>query len=57
MTKTLANARLLTIDGYGHADAAVPSTCADAYVSAYFIDGALPPKNTVCKQDAAPFTG
>jgi pimeloyl-ACP methyl ester carboxylesterase len=57
MAKTLANARLLTIDGYGHADAAVPSTCADAYVSAYFIDGTLPPKGTVCKQDTAPFAG
>jgi pimeloyl-ACP methyl ester carboxylesterase len=56
MAKELANARLLKIEGYGHADAAVPSTCADRYVSAYFIDGSLPPEGTVCQQDTAPFT-
>jgi pimeloyl-ACP methyl ester carboxylesterase len=56
MAKTLANARLLTIDGYGHADAAVASTCANTYVSSYFIGGTLPPRGTVCRQDTAPFT-
>ena len=56
MAKELANARLLKIEGYGHADAAVPSTCADGYVSAYFIELTLPPKGTVCQQDTAPFT-
>lgn len=56
MAKELANTLLLKIEGYGHADAAVPSTCADRYVSAYFIDGTLPPKGTVCRQDRAPFS-
>jgi pimeloyl-ACP methyl ester carboxylesterase len=56
MAKALANARLLTIRGYGHADAAVASTCANTYVSSYFIGGTLPSKGTVCRQDTAPFT-
>jgi pimeloyl-ACP methyl ester carboxylesterase len=56
MARALANARLLTIDGYGHADSAVASTCANTYVSSYFIDGTLPPEGTVCQQDTAPFT-
>jgi hypothetical protein len=56
MAKQLANARLLKIKGYGHADAAVPSTCADRYVSAYFTDLTLPPKEAVCRQDTAPFS-
>ena len=56
LQKALANARLLEIEGYGHADAAVPSTCALRFVSDYFIDGNLPPKGTVCQQDWAPFT-
>lgn len=56
MAKELANARLLKIEGYGHADAAVPSTCADGYVSSYFLEMTLPPKGTVCQQDTAPFT-
>ncbi len=55
MAAELADARLLTIDGYGHADAAVASTCADGYVSRYFIDGKLPPTGTVCRQDSPPF--
>jgi pimeloyl-ACP methyl ester carboxylesterase len=56
MANTLANARLLTIDGYGHADGGIPSTCAANYVASYFVDGTLPPKGTVCQQDQAPFT-
>ncbi len=55
MSQTLANARLLTIHGYGHADGGDPSTCANTYVSDYFINLGLPPKGTVCQQDNAPF--
>jgi pimeloyl-ACP methyl ester carboxylesterase len=56
MVNTLANAHLLTVDGYGHADGGVVSTCANNYYSSYFIDGTLPPKGTVCQQDEKPFT-
>ncbi|MEO8925556.1 MAG: alpha/beta hydrolase [Caulobacteraceae bacterium] len=56
MAEALADARLLTIKGYGHADSNVPSTCADTYESDYFIDLTLPPKGAVCRQDTAPFS-
>jgi pimeloyl-ACP methyl ester carboxylesterase len=56
MVKQLADARLLTVRGYGHSAFLNPSTCANDYTVAYLIDGALPPAGTVCPQDAAPFT-
>jgi pimeloyl-ACP methyl ester carboxylesterase len=55
--ETLANARLLTIDGWGHAYfVGGRSTCANDYMAAYFIDLALPPVDTVCPEDVAPFS-
>ena len=55
--KTLANARLLTIDGWGHAFfVGGRSTCADDYMTTYVIDLALPPVGTVCAEDVAPFS-
>jgi pimeloyl-ACP methyl ester carboxylesterase len=55
--KTLANARLLTIDGWGHAFfVAGRSTCADDAMTTYVIDLALPPVGTVCAEDVAPFS-
>jgi pimeloyl-ACP methyl ester carboxylesterase len=56
MANDLANARLLTVDGYGHTVLLNPSTCANDYVSRYFVDGTLPPPGTVCRQDQPPFT-
>ncbi|MGI8486607.1 MAG: alpha/beta hydrolase [Thermomicrobiales bacterium] len=56
--KTLANARLLTIDGWGHGYyAAGTSTCANDAMAAYFISGELPPVGTVCMEDSPPFGG
>jgi hypothetical protein len=53
---TLANARLLTIDGWGHGYyLAGRSTCADEAAAAYFIEGQLPAEGTVCPEDARPF--
>jgi pimeloyl-ACP methyl ester carboxylesterase len=55
--ETLANARLLTIDGWGHGYyLAGRSTCADDSMAAYLIDLALPPVDTVCPEDVAPFS-
>jgi hypothetical protein len=55
-SETLANARLLTIDGWGHSFfQAGRSTCADEYMAAYLIDLSLPPVGTVCAEDVAPF--
>jgi len=56
--QTLGNARLLTIDGWGHGYfVAGKSTCADEATAAYFIDGQLPAAGTVCAEDLPPFSG
>jgi pimeloyl-ACP methyl ester carboxylesterase len=55
MSRDLARARLLTVDGYGHTEAANPSTCATDYETRYLLTGALPPAATICKQNATPF--
>ncbi len=57
MAKQLADARLLTVQGYGHTALLNRSTCANDYTVAYLIDGVLPPAGTICPQDAAPFGG
>ncbi len=54
MAKELGNARLLRVRGYGHTAILNPSACANAAISAYLIDGTLPPKGKVCQQDASP---
>ena len=54
--QTLANARLLTINGWGHGfNTAGRSTCADDAMTAYLIDGTLPPVGTECGVDEQPF--
>ena len=55
MARTLAQACLLTVDGYGHGSLRNPSTCARTYEVHYFVDGTLPPPGTVCPQDQPPF--
>jgi pimeloyl-ACP methyl ester carboxylesterase len=57
MAHELARARLLTVEGYGHTVLENPSACANRYESRYFIDGAMPPAGTTCRQDRPPFTG
>jgi pimeloyl-ACP methyl ester carboxylesterase len=57
LSRELARARLLTIDGYGHTEASNPSTCAIGYGIRYLLTGALPPAGTVCPQNATPFPG
>ncbi|MGW7578419.1 alpha/beta hydrolase [Streptomyces sp. NPDC054765] len=55
MAEELADARLLTLHGYGHTALINPSSCVHAYESRYFIDGTLPPAGTTCPQDTPPF--
>ncbi|MFF0065700.1 alpha/beta hydrolase [Streptomyces sp. NPDC005279] len=55
MAKELANARLLTNNGYGHTELINPSSCVKAYESRYLIDGTLPPAGATCQQDTPPF--
>ncbi len=52
--KLLANARLLTLDTYGHGSRG-KSACVDAWLDRYFVTGALPAPGTLCAPDHGPF--
>ncbi|MEV1050074.1 alpha/beta fold hydrolase [Streptomyces sp. NPDC059017] len=56
MTRQLANARLLTVEGYGHSSVVNPSLCVDDHERRYLVDGVLPPPGAVCRQDVRPFS-
>jgi pimeloyl-ACP methyl ester carboxylesterase len=55
-SQTLANARLLTIDGWGHSyfEGGL-STCANEIMATYLIDLELPEPGTTCPEDTPPF--
>jgi len=55
MSRDLARARLLTVDGYGHTTGENPSTCAIDDMITYTLTGALPAPGTVCQQNINPF--
>jgi pimeloyl-ACP methyl ester carboxylesterase len=55
LSDDLANARLLTVHGYGHTTGNNPSTCAADYAVKYTLTGALPAPGTVCQQNGTPF--
>lgn len=55
MADLLADARLLTVDGYGHTQLLNPSDCAADHVTRYLVAGDLPPEGTVCPQTVVPF--
>ncbi|MFD3820976.1 alpha/beta hydrolase [Streptomyces sp. NPDC058625] len=55
MAGQLRDARLLTVDGYGHTALDNPSACVGRYAVRYFLTGALPPENARCAQDLPPF--
>jgi hypothetical protein len=55
MSRDLARARLLTVDGYGHTVGNNPSTCAINDMVNYTIAGTLPAPGTVCRQNINPF--
>ena len=55
VSRELARARLLTVDGYGHTTGSNPSACAFNDIISYTVTGALPPPGTVCPQDINPF--
>jgi pimeloyl-ACP methyl ester carboxylesterase len=55
MSRDLARARLLTVDGYGHTTANNPSTCAINTAVNYTVNGVLPAPGAVCQQDINPF--
>lgn len=50
LTSDLGNARLLTLEGSGHAAAySHKSSCIDNYVTNYLVNGVLPPTDAVCQ--------
>ena len=55
MSRQLARARLVTVDGYGHIAQGYPSACATRYINRYLIRTKLPPEGTRCRQDQQPF--
>ncbi len=52
--KLLGNARLLTLDTFGHG-ALGNSECIAGSLNAYFIEGTVPAEGTVCQPDHGPF--
>ncbi|WP_410627146.1 alpha/beta hydrolase [Amycolatopsis sp. cmx-8-4] len=52
--KLLANARLLTLDTYGHGSRG-KSACVDKSLDAYFLTGTVPARGTICAPDQGPF--
>ncbi|MFJ8195482.1 alpha/beta hydrolase [Streptomyces sp. NPDC096152] len=55
LTRHLADARLVTVRGYGHTTLLNPSSCVGNHEVRYFLSGALPPRGAVCGQDVRPF--
>ncbi len=53
--RQLADARLLTLAGFGHTSTRSPSTCLREKVNAYLQRGELPAEGTVCQPNAPPF--
>ncbi len=51
----LANAVLLTHEGYGHLFGQNPSDCVDKAMVDYLVDLITPPKGTVCQSNQQPF--
>ena len=56
LTRILARARLLTINGTGHTSLGAWSTCARVALRRYLVSLRLPPPGTVCQPDQAPFS-
>ncbi|KAK6981586.1 Abhydrolase-4 domain-containing protein [Favolaschia claudopus] len=52
MSSGFAGSVLLTQDSPGHASLSAPSSCTMSHVAAYFVNGTLPAKDTVCSVDA-----
>lgn len=55
MERQLGNARLLTVDGFGHCSQ--DSRCARAAQAQYMLTGNLPAPGTRCSQDLGPLAG
>jgi pimeloyl-ACP methyl ester carboxylesterase len=56
MSRQLARARLLSVDGYGHTSLSAPGACAQRHQERYLAEQILPPPGTRCR-GPRPFTG
>ena len=55
-TRRLANARLLTLNSFGHTSSyGGESRCINAAVDRYLVEAKLPPQGKVCQPDRGPF--
>ncbi|WP_298802142.1 alpha/beta hydrolase [uncultured Pseudokineococcus sp.] len=50
----LPSSRLLTLEGWGHTSLGA-SSCVDAAVASYLVDGAVPAEGATCEADRRPF--
>ena len=55
LSRLLPRSRLLTLDGWGHTSAVLPSSCIAGHVNRYLLTTRLPPPGTVCPPDLVPF--
>ncbi|KAG6807571.1 hypothetical protein H0H93_001440, partial [Arthromyces matolae] len=53
--KGFPSAVVLTQDSPGHCSLAAPSVCTQIHIRNYFINGRLPPPNTICPVIGRPF--
>ncbi len=51
----LPDSTLLTVDGWGHTSAEIPSRCTVETVSRYLLEETTPPEGTTCPVDFGPF--
>jgi pimeloyl-ACP methyl ester carboxylesterase len=51
----LPNSVLLTVEGWGHTSAEIPSECTMRAVSQYLLHGTTPRSGAVCRPDVGPF--
>ncbi|KAH8151117.1 uncharacterized protein LAJ45_04819 [Morchella importuna] len=55
MAKGFEGSVVLEQNSEGHCSISTPSVCSMKYIRDYFVDGKLPPKDTVCEADVRPF--
>ncbi|KAI0382532.1 alpha/beta-hydrolase [Hypomontagnella monticulosa] len=57
VSSTFEGSVVLTVDGYGHSSLVAPSACTIKMMSAYWVNGTLPPEGKFCESDAPLFSG
>ena len=57
LSRGIGNARLLTLNGYGHGVLGIPSVCVQQAMTRYLVNLELPAPGPVCQQDVGPFDG